>query len=122
MPRAGLGAAALAGAAMGVALLSGCEGTRDDVRNLLGELDDEPRTLAFACDDDRDIRVRLSGDRNEARVDVGDETYRLEEAGRENGQRVYRDQDGDVRLSLDGDEAYLRLAGADDYRDCRERS
>jgi hypothetical protein len=104
---------------MGAVLLSGCEGTRNDIQDLLGEMDNEPRTLAFACDDDRDFRVRLSGDRQEARVDVGDKTYRLDEAGRDDGRRVYRDEDGDVRLTMDGDDAHLRLAGADDYRDCR---
>lgn len=119
MPRGRL--AAIAGAVGLAALLSGCEGTRDDVREFLGDLDDEPRTLAFECDDDREFTVRLSDDREEARVDVGDRTYELEEASRDDGQRVYRDDDGEVRLTMDDDEAYLRIAGADDYRDC-ERS
>ncbi len=120
MPRARSAAPAIGGA-LALALLSGCADMRDDVQDVLADFDDEPRTLAFACDDDRDFRVRLSSDREEARVDIGDETYRLEDAGRDDGQRVYRDDDNEVRLTMGDDKAYLRLAGGDDYRDC-ERS
>jgi hypothetical protein len=62
--------------------------------------------------------VRLSSDRQEARVEVDDQTYRLEEAGRDNGQRVYSDDDDDVRLTVGDDEAYLRIPGEADYQDC----
>jgi hypothetical protein len=93
----------------------------DDVREIIGDQDGGARTLAFECDDDRDFKVRLSSDRDEARVDVGSKTYRLELADRENGQRVYRDSDSDVRLTVGNDKAYLRIPGGSDYQDC-ERS
>jgi Membrane-bound lysozyme-inhibitor of c-type lysozyme len=83
-----------------------------------GRDDDEPRTLAFECDNNQELRVRLSSDRQEARVEVDDQTYRLEEAGRDNGQRVYSDDDDDVRLTVGDDEAYLRIPGEADYQDC----
>jgi len=120
MPRARLAAAAIGGA-LGLALLSGCADMRDEVRDIMGDSDDEPRTLAFDCDDNRELRVRLSSDREEARVEADGRTYRLEEAGREDGQRVYRDDDNEVRLTMGDDEAYLRVPGGEDYRDC-ERS
>jgi len=115
MPRARLAAAAMAA---GLALLSGCADMRDEVRDIMGDSDDEPRTLAFDCDDNRDFRVRLSSDREEARVEADGRTYRLEEAGSDDGQRVYRDDDNEVRLTMGDDEAYLRISGGDDYRDC----
>jgi hypothetical protein len=113
-------AVAAIGGALGFTLLSGCADMRDEVRDIIGDGDNEPRTLAFDCDDNRDFRVRLSGDRAEARVDADGRTYRLEEAGRDDGQRVYRDDDNEVRLTIGDDQANLRLSGGeDDYRDCR---
>jgi hypothetical protein len=107
------------GGALGFTLLVACADLRDDMEDVVGDLDDdEPRTLAFECDDGREFSVRLSGDREDARVEVGDRNYRLEEAGREDGRRVYRDDDSEVRLTLGDDDAYLRIPGAEDYRDC----
>jgi hypothetical protein len=50
---------------LGLLLLSGCS----DMQDVLGGRDDdEPRTLAFECDNNQDLRVRLSSDRQEARA------------------------------------------------------
>jgi hypothetical protein len=114
----GLRFAPAIGGALGFSLLVACADMRDDMDDVLGDLDDEPRTLAFECDDDREFSVRLSGDREQARVEVDDRNYRLEEAGREDGRRVYRDDDSEVRLTVGDGDAYLRIPGADDYRDC----
>lgn len=113
MPRV---AVAMAGGALGFALLVGCANLENDV---LGD-GDGPRTAAFDCDDDRDFALRLSGDRDEARVDTGDETYELERTGREEDRRVYTNDDG-VRLEVSDEEAYLRIPGEPDFQDC-ERS
>jgi hypothetical protein len=100
--------------ALGLMLLSGCA----DMQDVLGSRDnDEPRTLAFECDNNQDLRVRLSSDREEARVEVKDQAFLLEETGRDNGQRVYSDHN-DVRLTVSDDEAYLRIPGEADYQDC----
>ena len=101
MPQARLAAAAV-GSVLGLALLSGCADMRDEVQNVLD--DNEPRTLAFECDDDRDFRARLSGDRDEARVDVGEDTYELNLTDRDEGRRVYSNED-DVRLTIGDNEA-----------------
>jgi hypothetical protein len=114
MPQARLAAAAI-GSVLGFALLSGCADMRDEVQNVLD--DNEPRTLAFECDDDRDFSVRLTGDRDEARVDVGQETYELNLADRDEGRRVYSNED-DVRLTIGDNEANLRIPGGEDYRNC----
>jgi hypothetical protein len=103
--------------ALGVALLAGCANLEEDIQDVLGDGDNEPRTLAFECDDDREFRARLSGDREEARVDVGDETYELELTDRDDGQRVYSNEDG-VELTVGEGEAYLRVPGGSDFQDC----
>jgi hypothetical protein len=110
---------ALVGGAFGLALLAGCE-TVEDVLGQEDNDDDEPRTVAFNCDDDRDLRVRLSGDRDQARVAAGDELYDLERTGRDDGRRIYTNDDG-VRLEISDEAAYLRVPGGEDFRDC-ERS
>lgn len=107
---------ALLGGALGLALLAGCE----TVEDVLGQQDgdgDEPRTVAFNCDDDRDLRVRLSGDREQARVAAGDELYDLEQTGRDDGRRIFTNDDG-VRLEISDEEAYLRVPGGEDFQDC----
>ena len=104
---------------LGVALLAGCADVQDQVQDVLGTGDNEPRTLAFECDDDRDFTARLSGDREEARVDVGDETYQLDLTDRENGDRVYRNEDG-VELTVGDDQAYLRVPGGSDFQNCEQ--
>jgi hypothetical protein len=88
---------------------------RDEVQNILD--DNEPRTLAFECDDDRDFRVRFTSDRDEARVDVGEDEYDLNLTDRDDGRRVYSNDD-DVRLTVGDGEEYLRIPGGEDYRNC----
>jgi hypothetical protein len=105
------------GCAIGLALLAGCADASNQVEDILGTGDNEPRTLAFECDDDRDFTARLSGNREEARVDVGDETHELELADREDGDRVYTNEDG-VRLTVGDREAYLRIPGGQDFQNC----
>jgi hypothetical protein len=119
MPRAGLTAAAMGGA-VGLALLSGCADMQDNVQDVLGDLSGESRTMVFECDDDRDLTVRLSDDREEAYVDADGRDYELEEAGEDDGRHVYSDDDDDVRLTLGNDDAHLRVADGDDYEDCEE--
>ena len=62
---------------------------------------------AFRCDDDRSFRVNYNDDGDEAVVDVGDNTYRLE----------LRDRDGD-RREYEGERATLSVDGDDDFTDC----
>lgn len=114
------GWAAAIGGGMSVALLSGCADMQDNMDDVLGDLGMGERTMAFECDDDRQMTVQLSDDREEAHVEAGGTDYRLEEAGEDDGGRVYADDDGDVRLTLGNDEAYLRIADGDDYQDCEE--
>jgi hypothetical protein len=105
----------MVGGALGLALLVGCE-TMDEIMGDRDE-DDGPRTVVFNCDDDREFSVRLSGDREEARVDTGEATYDLEQTGRDGDFRVYGN-DEDVRLEISNEEAGLRIPGAADFRDC----
>jgi hypothetical protein len=108
-------------AAFGVALLAGCETMEEQIDRIAGNDDDDgPRTVAFECAGDEDITVRLSGDRDDARVAAGGEQYELEHTGSDDGRRLYTNDDG-VRLEISNEEAYLRIPGGDDYRDC-ERS
>jgi hypothetical protein len=118
MPRARLVAAV--GGALGLALLSGCADMQDNMEDVLGDLGGGERTMAFECDDDRQMTVQLSDDREEAQVEAGGENYQLEEEGEDDGRRVYADDDGDVRLTLGDDDAYLRIKDGDDYQDCEE--
>jgi hypothetical protein len=111
---------AAAGGALGLALLSSCADMQDNMEDALGDLGGGERTMAFECDDDRQMTVHLSDDREEAQVEAGDEDYQLEEAGEDDGGREYTDDDGDVRLTLGDDDAYLRIADEDDYQDCEE--
>jgi hypothetical protein len=100
---------------LGIALLAGCAKVEEQVQDVLG--DDEPSTVAFECDDDQDFTARLSSNREEARVDVGDETHELELAEREGGDRVYTNEDG-VRLTVGDREGYLRIPGGQDFQNC----
>jgi hypothetical protein len=109
---------AMVGGALGLALLAGCETVEEQISQITGDDDDDgPRTVAFNCDDDREFSVRLSGDRDGARVDTGRETYDLEQTGRDGDRRVYSNND-DVRLEISNEEAHLRIPGAADFRDC----
>jgi hypothetical protein len=107
---------AMVGGALGLALLVGCESV-DEIMGDRDDDDDGPRTVVFHCDDDREFSVRLSGDRDEARVDTGEQTYDLEQTGRDGDFRVYGN-DEDVRLEISNEEARLRIPGAADFRDC----
>jgi hypothetical protein len=112
---------AIVGGALGLALLAGCETMEEQIDRIAGGGDDDgPRTVAFDCAGDQDLTVRLSGDRDNARVAAGGEQYELEHAGSDDGRRLYTNDAG-VRLEISNDEAYLRIPGGDDYRDC-ERS
>ncbi len=102
---------------LGVALLAGCADMQEQVQDVLGTEDNEPRTLAFECDEDRDFTARLSGNREEARVDVGDETYELDLRDRQDGDRVYSNEDG-VEFTVGDDQAYLRIPGGSDFQNC----
>jgi hypothetical protein len=102
---------------LGVALLAGCANLDDDIDAVLGDRDDEPRTVAFECDDDREFVARLSGDREEVRVDTGDETYELDLTDRDDDERVYSNDDG-VELTISNEEAYLRIPDGSDLQDC----
>ena len=113
MPRVPL---AMIGGVVGVALLAGCANLEDEIDAVLGD-DDEPRTFAFECDDDREFMARVSRDREEVLVDVGDESYELDLTDRDNGDRVYSNDDG-VELTVGDDEAYLRIPDGSDFQDC----
>lgn len=102
---------------LGVALLAGCANLDEQIDAVLGDREDGPRTVAFECDDDREFVARLSGDREEVRVDVGDETYELELTDRNDDERVYSNDDG-VQLTVDNEEAYLRIPDGSDFQDC----
>ncbi len=65
----------------------------------------------------RDFSARFSGDREEVRIDAGGRSYDLEHTDRDNGMRVYTNED-DVELRVDEDEAYLRIPGDSDFQDC----
>jgi len=102
---------------VGLAMLAGCADLQDTVDQIAGGIS-EPRSMAFACADDQDFRARFSSDREEAQVDTGNKSYDLKYSDRDNGMRVYSDKDDEVRLSVGHDEAYLRVPGASDYKDC----
>jgi hypothetical protein len=119
MSRAGLTTAAIGGA-LGLALLSGCADMQDNMQDVLGDLGGGEGTIAFECDDDREMTVHLSDDQEEAQVEAGGQDYQLEETGEDDGRRVYTDDDDDVQLTLGDDDAYLRIADEDDYQDCEE--
>jgi hypothetical protein len=95
------------------ALLGGCDCSGGDFG--LGSLTGSDR-VAFRCDGDRGFRVNYNNDGDEAVVDAGDETYRLDLRDRDGSRRQY---EGDsVELIVNGNEARLRISGDDDYSDC----
>jgi hypothetical protein len=106
-------------AAIGVlsaALLAGCANLEDQIDAVMND-DDEPRTYAFECDDDREFKARVSSDREEVVVNVRGERYELDLTDRDGGDRVYTNDDG-VQLTVGSDEAYLRIPGESDFQDC----
>ena len=98
------------------AMLAGCD--VNDTRNFgLGSLTGSDR-VSFRCDDDRGFRVNYNEDGDEAVVDAGDETYRLDLRDRDGSRRQY---EGDnVELTVAGDDAILRISGNEDYTDCNQ--
>ena len=87
----------------------GCANLEDEIDAVLDD-DDEPRTYAFECDGDREFRARVSSDREEVVVDVRGERYELDLTDRDEGDRVYTNDDG-VQLTVGSDGAYLRIPG-----------
>jgi membrane-bound inhibitor of C-type lysozyme len=83
----------------------------------LGSLTGSDRA-SFHCDDDRTFRVNYNDGGDEAVVDAGDDTHRLDLRDRDGGRRVY--EGDDATLTVDGDEARLRISGDDDDDDCEE--
>ena len=77
------------------------------------------RSVEFRCDNDRQFEVSFRDGGDEAVVRTRDESYRLRYEGRDGGARQYGD--GDVRLTVDGDEARLRIKDERDYTDCEQR-
>lgn len=73
--------------------------------------------VEYRCDNDRRFSVRYNDER--AMVYVGNRTYRLRLEDRDGRRRQYGE--GDVRLSVEGDEAYLRIKDERDYNDCEAR-
>ena len=60
--------------------------------------------------------MNYNDDGNEAIVDADDKSYRLELRDRDGNRRRY--EGNRVDLTVDGDEARLRIGGDDDYTDC----
>ena len=87
-------------------------------------------TVAYDCDDGRELTVTFSGDRDQVRVEAEDEdgdeeTYELELAGRRDDRRLYTDDDDEVRLVVfgdDGGEAELDVEDGADFEDCDRES
>lgn len=102
----------------GLCMIAGCADMQDRIDEITGGQQNIPRSLTFACDDHRQLKTKLSSDREQAEVDTGDKSYDLEYSGRNNGMRVYSDKDDKVRLSVSSDQAYLRIPGGTDYKDC----
>jgi hypothetical protein len=113
------------GIALGmVAILAGCETSdRDEYGGgyssrsgggMLGSM--LGQQVSYRCDDNRGFTASFQPLGGGASVNVGGQTYRLRSSGSE-----YRSEDGDVRLQVDGDQAYLRIADGQDYQDCEAR-
>ncbi|HET6467962.1 MAG TPA: hypothetical protein VFG43_06255 [Geminicoccaceae bacterium] len=111
-------------------LLAACEDGRGG--GLLGNtgiLEDvwaRDRTVTYRCDEDRRFVADFEGgDRVE--VELGGSSYdlRRDDRGSSRGDRreyVGENDGNEIRLTVEGDEAYLRIEGGRDFRDCRERA
>ena len=105
-----------------VLLLAGCAGL-EDLGESVGGGDNGSRSVVFDCDDDRRFAATFSGDRETVRVRTEDDTYRLELTDRDGDEHTYRDDDREVRLVVDNDQAELDIEDEDDFSDCEfERS
>jgi len=98
-------------------LVAGCANLRDAMDDAS---DSGPRSIAYRCDDDRGFMALFSEDRDQAFVETGDETYELALVERDDDQLTYANRD-DVHLAVDdsGRDAYLRVPGESDLKDCR---
>lgn len=96
--------------------LAGCSNGSDGGLINLGALTGDDREVRYRCDDDRSFRVSYNGNRDRATVETEDETYRLRLEDSDDDRRVYGE--GDVQLTVDGDEARLRIRGRSDYSGC----
>jgi hypothetical protein len=116
-PPGGRAFPAALGGAVALILLAGCANLRDAVQDAG---DSGPRSIAYRCDDDRGFMALFSEDRDQAFVETGDETYELALVDRDDDQLTYANQD-DVHLAVDdsGRDAYLRVPGENDLKDCR---
>lgn len=103
-----------AAAFVALAALGGCIVVDDDGRSGGGG-GGFNRSVEYRCDDDREFTARFDG--REARVRAGNETFDLE---LDRGNRNYREYEGDdgTRLTVDGDEARLRIENERDYAGC----
>lgn len=104
-------------------LLAACA---DLDRGILGDLggggggrDRDRRTVEYRCDEDRRFEVTYRDDGDEAEVRAQNRSYRLELEDRDGRRRTYGD--GDVVLTVEGDDARLRVKDGSDYSDCEER-
>jgi membrane-bound inhibitor of C-type lysozyme len=93
-------------------------------RGILGDLGGgdrgrDRRTAEYRCDEDRRFEVTFRDDGDEAEVRTRNRTYDLDLEDRDGGRRTYGD--GDVVLTVEGDEARLRVKDEPDYSDCEER-
>ena len=100
------------------ALLAGCESNGGGGFDLSGLTGGDDR-VEYRCDDNREMRVTYDDDDDRATVDAGDRTYRLELSDRDGDRREYGENG--IKLSVDGDEARLRIEDGSDYTGCEER-
>ncbi len=105
---------------------TGLQGAMGGILDSIGGLGGGGTTVAYDCDDGRELTATFSADRGEVLVeaedDDGDEdTVRLRLSGRGDDRRQYTDEDGDVRFVVygdDGGEAELSVEDGDDFEDC----
>ena len=105
---------------------SGLQGTMGGILDSIGGLGGGGTTIAYDCDDGRELTATFSADRGEVLVEAEDEggdedSIRLELSRRGDDRRVYTSDDGDVRFVVfgdDGGEAELSVEDGDDFEDC----
>ena len=102
----------------GLCMIGGCADLQDRIDEITGGQQSIPRSLAFACDNNRELNARFSSDREQAQVDTGNKSYDLKYSGRDDGMRVYSDSNDKVRLSVSSNRAYLRIPDGTDYKAC----
>lgn len=98
------------------ALLAGCSNIRDAMDEASAE--PGPTSVAFRCEDNRSFLAMVSEDRDQAFVETGDDTYELALVDRDGDRLAYANGDN-VNLIVEDDEAYLRVPGESDFKDCR---